>query len=59
VLHKSYSCETSSGAFCGCYVFASEDSPQAFRQSELARTIPADYQEDENRVEGYPGLPAL
>jgi hypothetical protein len=53
LLQKNYSYETSSGAFCGCHVFASEESSQAFRQSGLARTIPADHQVVEIRVEGY------
>src|SRR5215212_4466090 len=40
-------------AFCGCYIFDSEESRQAFAQSELARTIPAAYQAEEVRVETY------
>jgi hypothetical protein len=53
LVQKYYGYEPSSGAFCGCYVFDSEESRQAFRQSELARTIPAAYQAEEVRVEAY------
>jgi hypothetical protein len=53
LLQKYYGHEPSSGAFCGCYIFDSEESRQAFRQSELARTIPGAYQAEEVRVEAY------
>ena len=53
LLQKYYGYEPSSGAFCGCLIFDSEESRQAFRQSELARTIPAAYQAEEVRVEAY------
>ena len=53
ILQKTYSCETSTAVFRGCYVFASEESLRALRQGELARTTRADYQVDEIRVEGY------
>jgi Putative mono-oxygenase ydhR len=53
LVQKYYGYEPSSGAFCGCYIFASEESCQAFRQGELARTIPAAYQAEEVRVEAY------
>ena len=53
LLQKYYGYEPSSEAFCGCYVFDSEESRQAFRQSELARSIPAAYQAEEVRVEAY------
>lgn len=53
LLQKYYGYEPESGAFCGCYLFDSEESRQAFRQSELARTIPVAYQADEVRVEAY------
>jgi Putative mono-oxygenase ydhR len=59
LLQKSYGYEPSSGAFCGCYVFDSEESRQAFRQSELARTIPGAYQAEEVRVEVYEVLFSL
>lgn len=53
LVQKYYGYDPESGAFCGCYIFDSEDSRQAFRQSELARTIPAAYQAEEMRMEGY------
>jgi Putative mono-oxygenase ydhR len=53
LLQKYYGYEPSSEAFCGCYIFDSEESRQAFRQSELARSIPAAYQAEEVRVEAY------
>jgi hypothetical protein len=53
LVQKYYGYDPESGAFCGCYIFDSEDSRQAFRQSELARTIPAAYQAQEMRMEGY------
>lgn len=53
LLQKYYGYEPESGAFCGCYLSDSEESRQAFRQSELARTIPVAYQSDEVRVEVY------
>src|SRR5215216_6607195 len=53
LLQKYYGYEPSSAAFCGCYIFDSEESRQAFRQSELARSIPAAYQAEEVRVETY------
>ena len=52
LVQKYYGYDSESGAFCGCYIFDSEESRQAFRQSELARTIPAAYQAQE-RVEAY------
>jgi hypothetical protein len=53
LLQKYYGYEQESGAFCGCYLFDSEESRQAFRQSELARSIPDVYEVEEARVEGY------
>ena len=53
LLQKYYGYEPSSEAFCGCYIFDSEESRQAFRQSELARSIPAAYEAEEVRVEAY------
>ncbi len=53
LVQKYYGYEPSSGAFCGCYIFDSEESRQAFRQSEPARTIPVAYQAEEVRVEAY------
>ncbi len=43
----------SSGAWCGIYFFDSPESLSAFRESELARTIPAAYEATEVRPEVY------
>ena len=53
LLQKYYGYEPDSGAFCGCYIFDSEVSRQAFGQSELAHTIPVAYQAEKVRVEAY------
>jgi len=53
LVQKYYGYDPESGAFCGCYIFDSEESRQAFRESELARTIPAAYQAQEMRMEAY------
>ena len=53
LVQKYYGYDPESGAFCGCYIFDSEDARQAFRKSELARTIPVAYQAEEMRVEAY------
>jgi hypothetical protein len=45
--------EPTSGAFCGCYIFDSEESREAFGQSELARTLAAAYKAEEVRAEAY------
>lgn len=53
LVQKYYGFEQESGAFCGCYIFDSQEARQDFLQSELARTIPATYQAQELRVEAY------
>ena len=53
LVQKYYGYERESGAFCGCYMFDSEESRQAFLKSELARTIPKAYQAEEVRIEAY------
>ena len=53
MVQRYYGHEPDSGAFCGCYIFNSEESRQAFRQSELAHTIPIAYHAEEVRVEAY------
>jgi hypothetical protein len=53
LVQKYYGYEPNGGAFCGCYIFDSEQSRRAFLESELARTIPAAYQAEEMRVEAY------
>lgn len=53
LVQKYYGYERESGAFCGCYIFDSQESRESFLQSDLARTIPAAYEAQEIRVEGY------
>jgi len=53
LVQKYYGYEQESGAYCGCYIFETEESRRAFRESELARTIPDAYQAEEVRVEAY------
>ncbi len=53
LVQKYYGYESESGAFCGCYIFDSEETRQAFLQIELAGTIPAAYQAQEMRIEAY------
>jgi hypothetical protein len=53
LVQKYYGYEQTGGAFCGCLIFDSEESRQAYLQSELARTIPAAYGAQEVRVEAY------
>jgi Putative mono-oxygenase ydhR len=53
LVQKYFGYEQESGAFCGCHIFDSEESRQAFRESELARTIPSAYQAGEVRIEAY------
>ena len=53
LVQKYYGYEPDSRAFCGCYIFNSEESRQAYAQSELARTIPSAYRAEEVRVEVY------
>lgn len=49
----------SSGAWCGIYFFDSAESLAAFRESELARSIPAAYEATEVRPEAYELLDPL
>jgi heme-degrading monooxygenase HmoA len=40
-------------AFCGIYFFESREALEAYRESELARTIPSAYEATEVRAETY------
>ena len=53
LLQKYYGREVGTGDVCGIYIFDSEDSLGAFRESELARTIPSAYQVESPRVEVF------
>lgn len=45
--------EVGTGDVCGIYIFDSEDSLRAFRETELARTIPSAYQIKSPRIEVF------
>ena len=47
------------GAVCGIYVVESEEALAAFRESELAQTIPAAYEATDVRREVYEVLTTL
>jgi heme-degrading monooxygenase HmoA len=44
LIQKYYAREPQTGEFAGIYLWDSEESLRAFRESELARTIPIAYQ---------------
>ena len=53
LLQKYYGREVETADTCGIYIFDSESSLQAFRQTELARTIPSAYQVESPRIEVF------
>lgn len=53
LIQKYYGRDPETGAYCGCYVFETEEARQAFRESELARSMPDTYEVVDRRVEGY------
>jgi len=54
LVQKFYGYEQESrAAFCGCYIFDSEESRQVFLQSVLARTIPKACQAEQLRLEAH------
>ena len=53
LLQKFYGREVETGDACGIYIFDSSESLHAFRQTELARTIPSAYQVESLRVEVF------
>lgn len=44
LLQKYYAQEDSTGDYCGIYLFDSQESLQAYRSSDLARSIPPTYE---------------
>ena len=54
LLQKYYTRERETGEYVGIYVWDGEESLHEFRESDLARTIPAAY-----RVEGAPQIAIL
>jgi hypothetical protein len=56
---KVYGCDTATGEVCGIYFFESAEALAAFRNSELARTIPSAYEAVDVRREVYDVLYSL
>jgi Putative mono-oxygenase ydhR len=50
---KIYGRDDTTGAVCGIYFFESREALEAFRETELAQTIPAAYEATELRREVY------
>jgi hypothetical protein len=59
LLQKIYGRDRATGAVCGIYFFESEAALAAFRETELAKSIPAAYEADEFRPEVYDLLYSL
>ena len=53
LVQKVYGRDPETGAVCGIYFFETEDALRAFRETELARTIPSAYEAVEVRREVY------
>jgi Putative mono-oxygenase ydhR len=53
LVQKIYGRDDETGDVCGIYFFESQDAPSAFRETELARTIPAVYEAVDVRREVY------
>jgi hypothetical protein len=53
LVQKIYGRDESTGAMCGIYFFEDQAALSAFRETELARTIPAAYEAEEVRPEVY------
>jgi len=59
LVQKIYGRDESTGAVCGIYFFEDEDALSAFRETELAKTIPTAYEAKEIRGEVYEVLCSL
>ncbi|HJU75101.1 MAG TPA: YdhR family protein [Gemmatimonadaceae bacterium] len=59
LLQKVYGRDPATGAVCGIYFFANRQALQAFRDGELAQTIPDAYEATEVRREVYDVLYSL
>ena len=53
LLQKIYGRDIATGAVCGIYFFESKEALAAFRETELAKTIPSAYEVVEFRAEIY------
>ena len=59
LIQKVYGRDESTGAYCGIYFFESQEALNAFRETDLAKTIPAAYEAVEVRPEVYDVLYSL
>jgi len=53
LIQKIYGKDEASGAMCGIYFFETQEALNAFRESELAKSIPDAYEATEIRGEVY------
>jgi hypothetical protein len=53
LVQKIYGRDEATGDVCGIYFFESDDALAAFRETELARTIPGAYEAVDVRREAY------
>jgi len=53
LLQKIYGRDETTGEICGIYFFESEEALAAFRESDLAKTIPTAYETSSVRKEVY------
>jgi hypothetical protein len=53
LVQKIYGRDESTGDVCGIYFFEDQESLSAFRETELAKTIPTAYEATEIRREAY------
>jgi len=53
LLQKIYGRDSETGAVCGIYFFENKEALLAFRETELAKTIPSAYEVIEFRTEVY------
>ena len=53
LVQKIYGRDDATGGVCGIYFFESREALEAYRDSELARTIPTAYQATDVRPEVY------
>jgi putative monooxygenase ydhR len=59
LVQKIYGRDPATGDVCGIYFFEDESTLEAFRETELARTIPSAYEATEVRREAYDVLYTL
>ena len=59
LMQKIYGHDPVSGDICGIYLFASREALNAFRDTELAKSIPGAYEATDVRREAFEVLDAL